>query len=262
MAKKDDKRVKYASDTEKPVMLSLRLPRELYDRLERYASEHRQNVSELVRDGIEMRLEVEADPRSRSTESTTEETEFQIDGASILRDMQATLARHETQMEALMQAIERQTAAGSTGPYDGVPYPVIHSNTAREPEGPVSAAAPVSGGNDGQIETITASPENNYYEQIQTVPIVTGTSAEQRYTVPTPAENVSRQIEIVPDQSDSIPAYDHSKHHLGKLCPRGHDWHGTRQSLLRNANDGCLECDRERARERRQQKRQTEAATP
>ena len=48
------------------------------------------------------------------------------------------------------------------------------------------------------------------------------------------------------------PTYDTSKHYLGKLCPRRHDYHGTGQSLLRKTNHLCLACDRERAKERRQ----------
>ena len=53
--------------------------------------------------------------------------------------------------------------------------------------------------------------------------------------------------------SDStVPTYDTSKHYLGKLCPRRHDYHGTGQSLLRTTNHLCLACDRERAKERRQ----------
>jgi hypothetical protein len=56
--------------------------------------------------------------------------------------------------------------------------------------------------------------------------------------------------------SDSnTPAYDTSKHYLGKLCPRRHDYNGTGQSLLRKTNHLCLACDRERAKERRQAKR-------
>ena len=47
----------------------------------------------------------------------TDDTEHRIDGASILRDMQATLARHETQMQALMQAAQRQTAPAGNGLY-------------------------------------------------------------------------------------------------------------------------------------------------
>ena len=53
----------YQSDEERPVTISLRLAHDLYDRLERYAQRHRQSVSELVRDGIEMRLATQADPR-------------------------------------------------------------------------------------------------------------------------------------------------------------------------------------------------------
>ena len=33
----------------------------------------------------------------------------------------------------------------------------------------------------------------------------------------------------------NIPAFDASKYSLGRLCPRGHDYHGTGQSLLRAA---------------------------
>jgi hypothetical protein len=57
--------------------------------------------------------------------------------------------------------------------------------------------------------------------------------------------------------SDSnVPTYDTSKHYLGKLCPRRHDYNGTGQSLLRKTNHLCLACDRERAKERRQTKQQ------
>jgi Arc/MetJ-type ribon-helix-helix transcriptional regulator len=107
-------------------MVSVRLPRELYDRLERYATQYRQSISELVKDGVELRLELDADPRHRAASSTTEETEIQIDGASVLRDVQATVARHETQMQALIKALE-----GSTG-------------LATSPEGSAPAAAAVS----------------------------------------------------------------------------------------------------------------------
>ncbi|MGE0278733.1 MAG: hypothetical protein AB7R40_25320 [Nitrospiraceae bacterium] len=39
---------------------------------------------------------------------------------------------------------------------------------------------------------------------------------------------------------------------LGKLCPRGHDYQGTGQSLLRLPGRVCLACDKERAKARRQ----------
>jgi len=55
----------------------------------------------------------------------------------------------------------------------------------------------------------------------------------------------------------SVPPFDHAKYVLGKLCPRGHDYHGTGKSLLRTANSGCLECDKEKARERRANRQKT-----
>ncbi|MGE3540267.1 MAG: hypothetical protein AB7N91_22860 [Candidatus Tectimicrobiota bacterium] len=41
---------------------------------------------------------------------------------------------------------------------------------------------------------------------------------------------------------------------LGKLCPRGHDYQGTGQSLLRLPARVCLACERERSKAKRQSK--------
>jgi hypothetical protein len=57
-----------------------------------------------------------------------------------------------------------------------------------------------------------------------------------------------------------IPPYDTSKYVLGKLCPRGHNYHGTGQSLRHRQRHVCLECDAEGARERRKAKRQEQPA--
>jgi len=54
----------YQSDTEKPVTVSLRLPRELYDQVERYVKRHPgMTLTEFVLDGIQLRLDTPADPR-------------------------------------------------------------------------------------------------------------------------------------------------------------------------------------------------------
>ncbi len=76
--------------------------------------------------------------------------------------------------------------------------------------------------------------------------MMSDTKAAQTASTPEPA--------ILSDRN--VPAYDPSKYVLGKLCPRGHDYHGTGQSLRRLPKFVCLECDAERARERRQAKRQ------
>src|SRR6266849_6822980 len=57
----------YHSDDEKPVTISLRIPKLLYTRLQRYSSMYRQSISELVRDGLEWRLE-QSDPRQLAPE--------------------------------------------------------------------------------------------------------------------------------------------------------------------------------------------------
>ena len=55
----------YQSEDEKPVTVSLRIPRDLYDRMSRYAARHRQSVTELLLDGLTWRLEQD-DPRRES----------------------------------------------------------------------------------------------------------------------------------------------------------------------------------------------------
>src|SRR6266403_2268373 len=55
----------YQSEDEKPVTVSLRIPRDLYDRMSRYAARHRQSITELLLDGLTWRLEQD-DPRRES----------------------------------------------------------------------------------------------------------------------------------------------------------------------------------------------------
>jgi hypothetical protein len=55
----------YQSEDEKPVTVSLRIPRDLHDRMSRYAARHRQSVTELLLDGLTWRLEQD-DPRRQS----------------------------------------------------------------------------------------------------------------------------------------------------------------------------------------------------
>jgi hypothetical protein len=55
-------------------------------------------------------------------------------------------------------------------------------------------------------------------------------------------------------QTDISP-FDASKYVLGKLCPRGHDYQGTGQSLRRLPKFTCWECHKAGERERRKAKR-------
>ena len=52
-----------------------------------------------------------------------------------------------------------------------------------------------------------------------------------------------------------VPVFDVGKYVLGTLCPRGHDYHGTGQSLRHRRRHVCLACDAEQARARRKAQR-------
>ena len=54
----------YQSEEERPVTVSLRIPRDLAERMKRYAARHRQSVTELLLDGLTWRLEQD-DPRQQ-----------------------------------------------------------------------------------------------------------------------------------------------------------------------------------------------------
>src|SRR5437773_3612773 len=54
----------YQSEDERPVTVSLRIPRDLHERMSHYASRHRQSITELLLDGLKWRLEQE-DPREQ-----------------------------------------------------------------------------------------------------------------------------------------------------------------------------------------------------
>ena len=66
-------------------------------------------------------------------------------------------------------------------------------------------------------------------------------------------EGVNRRPDIVSDTH--VPAFDTTKYVLGKLCPCGHDYHGTGQSLRHRRRHVCLACDAEQARARRKAQR-------
>jgi hypothetical protein len=68
----------YTTDEERPVTRSLRIPRDLDDQLTRYAARHRQGITELLLDGLRLRLEQD-DPRyaALSSEQYYDNTVFQ-----------------------------------------------------------------------------------------------------------------------------------------------------------------------------------------
>jgi hypothetical protein len=83
MAKKLGRPFTYESDDERPVTVSVRVPKDLHDKLTQYARIHRQSLSELVIDGLKMRLEQE-DPRALALGADDDDT--------VLQDLAAKVA--------------------------------------------------------------------------------------------------------------------------------------------------------------------------
>jgi hypothetical protein len=52
----------------------------------------------------------------------------------------------------------------------------------------------------------------------------------------------SRQPTAARPAATQTPPYDPTKYTLGRLCPRGHDYQGTGQSLRRRHNGECAQC--------------------
>ena len=55
------------------------------------------------------------------------------------------------------------------------------------------------------------------------------------------------------------PVFDTGKFVLGVLCPRGHEYQGSGQTLRRLPRHVCPACDVERTRERRAAQRQAQS---
>lgn len=63
--------------------------------------------------------------------------------------------------------------------------------------------------------------------------------------------------DTVTDTDHALESFDTTKYRLGKLCPRGHDYHGTGQSLRVNNKAGyCLACNAATNQRKRAQARQ------
>jgi Arc/MetJ-type ribon-helix-helix transcriptional regulator len=86
---------KYASEEDKPVSVTLRLPRDLYDQAQQHAKRRQTTLSELVREGLQLRLETPTDPRDIL--ATQDSTVMQEVRQMIADEVQAALAAQHFQ---------------------------------------------------------------------------------------------------------------------------------------------------------------------
>jgi len=79
------RRPSYLSEDEKPVSVSLRIPRDVYDQAQRYVGMRRTTLTEVLLDGLRLRLETPADPRDKrvsdASNTVIQELQEMIDAA-------------------------------------------------------------------------------------------------------------------------------------------------------------------------------------
>jgi hypothetical protein len=107
---------------------SFKAPVELLDQVERYAKEHRLSMSELVRDGLEMRLEG-VDPRYRRSAAEGDETEGNEGNTTnmgkgeeegeTLPSMLSTLIGVMRQLHGAVQALDQRLGGIESGQVSG-----------------------------------------------------------------------------------------------------------------------------------------------
>jgi hypothetical protein len=136
---------KYHAEEEKPITISLRVPRELVVPLRRYAAQHRQSMSELLLDGLRWRLS-EGAPRGNGLAFPpagveTDKPYYDNTGEQgrVLREVHAMLASlRETVASGALAA--QPPPSRPTGTHDSAAAPV-----AVEPSEPLPApVAPAS----------------------------------------------------------------------------------------------------------------------
>jgi len=105
-------------DDERPVTVSLRIPHDLAAQMKRYASLHRQSVTELLLDGLKWRI---GEDNNQYYENTAIGSDTQVDteATAVLAEIRTALASQATQLHALVQALEQRPAVSPPDTYYG-----------------------------------------------------------------------------------------------------------------------------------------------
>jgi hypothetical protein len=152
----------YQSDAEKPVTVSLRLPRDVYEQARRYVGRRPSlTLTDLLLDGLRLRLETPADPRDiiLSDDNTVmQELQEMVDAA-----VQKALAQGSTAPPALdtptpTPAPEAPALPGHDIAHDN--NTVLQKNAARRPGRPSTMRQPI-------VDLLRAHPEGLTAVQIK-----------------------------------------------------------------------------------------------
>ena len=191
--------------------LTVRIPLELYTRLEAFAETRRYTrgtpqLAECVREALEQYL---AQPHNRQTKNLT------------------IVHEHNN----------GQTENDTGQPTEAIPFPRVEQEEFLSDRNASALDEVLDGATRAELEALFADT---------THPALDTVLAEVEAEVREDKRQTENSKGAAP-----VPAYDTNKYVLGKLCPRGHDYHRTGKTLLRLPKYVCPQCDAERARERR-----------
>jgi hypothetical protein len=230
--------------TKEYVTLMARVDITLADEVKRYASLHRQPISVVIRDALTLLMEEYSVAADRSGPHRLAAHEFLSDRYESPLDMlvgETDSAGLDDLLSDTNEAVVEALLSNTSGEDDYASDTKEVATYITSDENRVKAAT----------HTGTPTPARSHKvsdRKADAPPIMSDTKKNTGENPPEPSAPAFMS-------DTNVPAYDTSKRYLGKLCPRGHDYHGTGQSLLRKANHLCLACDAERARDRRQAKR-------
>jgi hypothetical protein len=237
--------------TKEYVTLMARVDITLADEVKRYASLHRQPISVVIRDALILLMEEYPCAGDRSGPHQLAAHEFLSDRYESFLDM--LLGESESaELEDLLSDTNREVVESmlsDTRGGDGYASDTKEAMTdITSDDNTDRAAVPTrtpARARSRKVSDRKGVGNNMSDTKTDAPPMMSDKKAATAASLPEPLAPA-----FVSDTN--APAYDPSKHYLGKLCPRRHDYHGTGQSLLRKTNHLCLACDRERAKARRQ----------
>lgn len=152
----------YQSDAEKPVTVSLRIPRDVYEQAQRYVGMRLpMTLTELLLDGLRLRLETPADPRDillSDHPTVRQELQEMVDAA-----VQKALAQGSTAPPALDTPTPTPAPEAPTPPRPERVHDdntVLQKNVARRPGRPSTLRQPI-------VELLHAHPDGLTAVQIK-----------------------------------------------------------------------------------------------
>ena len=236
--------------------LSARVPRALAEAVTRYTSQHRASLSELIREGLELRLDADVPGRSHGKSSDP--------GGEVLHEVLQVL----NTMAPKLHVVVRETITEVL--HEGIPRnastqePNRKGHTSVIPtEIPVSP--PIRHGITEVVHTDTQeqTPADEVVHEVlpHDATVQRWVAAPALHTEALEADQSQDHARTKTEAkaAPSLPpfeSFDTERYYLGKLCPQGHQYLHSGHSLKRRAKRDCLVCHREAsARSRREQRR-------